>query len=66
VPYIAGRFWIGIWFPDVVAGTPNFVTGDMYVDWVRITSNPSPNDQYLPETYPNDGIAPMNELNHLR
>jgi hypothetical protein len=50
----------------VVAGTPTFVTGDMLIDWVRITPIPNRNDVYLPETYPNDGIAPMSELNHLR
>lgn len=66
VPTIAGRFWIAIWFPDQVAGTPNFEQGDMVVDWVKITSNPSPRDQYEPETYPKDGIAPMKELDHLR
>lgn len=66
VPFIAGRFWIAIWFPDVVAGTPTFVTGDMLIDWVRITPIPNRNDVYLPESYPDDGIAPMSELNHLR
>ena len=66
VPTLAGRFWIAVWFPDQVAGTPAFDQADMVVDWVRITSNPSPLDEYRPETYPNDGIAPMEELDHLR
>ena len=66
VPTLAGRFWIATWFPDKVAGTPNFDQADMVIDWVKITSNPSPYDQYVPESYPNDGIAPMDELDHLR
>lgn len=66
VPTLAGRFWIAIWFPDQVAGTPNFDQADMVIDWVKITSNPSPYDQYVPESYPTDGIAPMDELDHLR
>lgn len=37
VPTHAGHFWIGAWFPREWAGTPDFTSTEMVVDWVRIT-----------------------------
>lgn len=37
VPTHAGHFWIGAWFPRNWAGTPDFISTEMVVDWVRIT-----------------------------
>lgn len=37
IPTYASRFNIGVWFPDAWAGTPDFETDYMYVDWVKIT-----------------------------
>ncbi|HVU28266.1 MAG TPA: IPT/TIG domain-containing protein [Verrucomicrobiae bacterium] len=54
IPTIGGRFWIGYWFSGW-SGTPNFVTQEMDVDWVRITPFNENGDQFVPETYPNDG-----------
>jgi hypothetical protein len=54
VPAIGGRFWVGYWFSDW-SGTPNFVTQELDVDWVRITPFNENGDQFVPETYPNDG-----------
>jgi len=73
VPTTAGRFWLATWFPDATpppadgqAGPAAFVTGELWIDWVRITSKPAQNDVYATETYPDDGVAPMSELGHLR
>ncbi len=54
VPTLAGRFWIGLWFPSW-AGTPTFDVDALLVDWVRITPFHEPGDQSVPESYPNDG-----------
>src|ERR1022692_4189021 len=54
IPTIGGRFWIGYWF-SAWSGTPNFVTQELDVDWVRITPFHENGDQSVPETYPNDG-----------
>ncbi len=37
VPNHAGRFWVGHWFPEGWAGTPDFETDYMFVDWVKYT-----------------------------
>ena len=37
VPYYASNLWIGCWFPKNWAGTPDFATDQMQVDWVKIT-----------------------------
>ena len=37
VPTLAGRLWVGAWFPDSWAGDPAFETSELLVDWVRIT-----------------------------
>lgn len=57
VPDIAGRLWLGAWFPNGWTGTPNFDTDTFEIDWVRITPFDEPGDRFLPETYPNDGWA---------
>lgn len=47
VPYAAGRFWLGVWFPNNWAGVPNFDTDTMLIDWVRITPFNEEGDQWL-------------------
>ncbi len=37
VPSEPGNLWLGLWFPPEWAGTPNFDSVEMKVDWVRIT-----------------------------
>ena len=37
VPTEPAPLWLGVWFPQVWAGDPNFTIADMLVDWVRIT-----------------------------
>jgi len=54
VPTIGGRFWIGLWFP-AWAGTPDFNTQSLDVDWVRITPFDESGDRYVAESYPDDG-----------
>ncbi len=54
VPTIAGRFWLGLWFPSW-AGTPSFDVDALLIDWVRITPFHESGDQSVPESYPDDG-----------
>jgi len=68
VPHRASRFWIGIWFPasgyrDQVgwAGSPDFDTAYLDIDWVRITPSYAPADTYEPETWPNGFYAAPDE-----
>jgi len=65
VPTIKGRFWIAVWFTEV-AGSARFDTGEMLVDWVRITPSPADNDEMRTETYPLDGFATEEDVAHLR
>lgn len=62
IPTRAGRFWIGLWFPNKWAGQPRFDQTKMYVDWVRITPYREPGDQHAPESYPDDGWAAPDEV----
>ncbi|MGI2293551.1 glycoside hydrolase family 16 protein [Paenibacillus sp. GXUN7292] len=55
VPTHASRLWIGAWFPNSWAGTPDFDIETLEVDWVKITPFEQEGDNWFPETYPNDG-----------
>jgi len=68
VPHRASRFWVGIWFPasgyrDQVgwAGSPDFDTAYLDIDWIRITPSYAPADTYEPETWPNGFYAAPDE-----
>lgn len=37
IPDHAGRLWIGHWFPDGWAGTPDFESDYLFVDWIKHT-----------------------------
>jgi hypothetical protein len=67
---IASRFWLGLWFPaagwaptgDVGwAGSPNFDTTCLEIDWVKITPFNEANDKWEPELLPNDFYVPPHE-----
>ena len=58
VPNIASRLWIAAWFPRDWAGTPQFSTSEVVVDWVRITPFREDGDNFSPESFPNDGWSP--------
>ena len=63
IPYKAGRLWIGAWFPNGWAGTPDFDTDVFEVDWVSIIPFGEPNDRPQKESYGSDGmVAPLNVL----
>ena len=53
IPFKAGRFWVGAWFPRGWAGTPNFDTSVFEVDWIKITPYFEENDAPQNETYGN-------------
>ncbi|MDF2987909.1 MAG: hypothetical protein K0R50_3419 [Eubacterium sp.] len=55
IPNIAGRFWVGIWFPNKWAGTPDFDTVTLDVDYLKITPFSEYNDAWDAESYPDDG-----------
>ncbi len=42
VPNEAGNVWLGLWFPPVWAGTPDFDSVEMKVDWVRVSPLDTP------------------------
>ena len=44
VPTLAGRLWLGVWFPNGFTGTPNFEKDYMFVDYVKY--NPFINQPY--------------------
>lgn len=33
-----GQLWLGLWFPNAWAGSPDFETCTMYVDYVRVSA----------------------------
>lgn len=47
IPSAAGRFWLGLWFPQGWAGEPNFDSGTMEIDWVKITQFKNDGDEWL-------------------
>ena len=61
IPTKAGRLWVGAWFPNGWAGTPDFDTSVFEVDYVRIVPFHEENDEPQNETYGSDGLAePVN------
>lgn len=60
IPNYASRLWIGAWFPQNWAGSPNFDTTTLEVDWVRITPFNEAGDDWLPESFPQEGWASDN------
>lgn len=42
IPTEPGNVWLGLWFPPVWAGTPDFDSVEMKVDWVRISPLDAP------------------------
>lgn len=57
IPTNAGRLWLGLWFPNSWAGTPDFETSDFEIDSVKITPFHEAGDTEQNETYPEDGWA---------
>jgi len=55
IPTNKGRLWIGIWFPNGWAGTPDFDTEVFEIASVKITPFNEAGDTEPNETYPNDG-----------
>ena len=61
IPTKAGRLWVGAWFPNGWAGSPEFDTDVFTIDYVKITPFNEPGDQPAHETYGADGLAtPLN------
>jgi len=58
VPFIAGRLWLGAWFPNKWAGTANFVSSQMEVDYVSFTPFEDEVYECPEESYPTYGFAP--------
>lgn len=57
VPYKKGRLWLANWFARNWAGSANFDTAHMIVDYVRFTAANDPNDVTQAESYPCDGLV---------
>lgn len=61
IPTKAGRLWVGAWFPNGWAGTPDFDTSVFEVDYVSITPFHEENDEPQNESFGTDGLAePLN------
>ena len=54
IPTIAGRFWLGLWFP-AWTGIPEFEQQSLDIDWVRVTPFEESGDAWVPESYPDSG-----------
>jgi beta-glucanase (GH16 family) len=61
VPFYAGRVFLGAWFPNTWAGTPDFEVTQFEVDWVSFTAFHEAGDQTAEETYPDSGWAELSE-----
>lgn len=55
VPDRLSRFWVAAWFPYFWAGTPEFDTEQLLIDWVYIHPYDEAGDVDIPETYPDFG-----------
>ena len=63
IPYKAGRLWVGAWFPNGWAGTPDFDTDVFQVKYVKIIPFHEENDRPQHETYGSDGLVePLNVI----
>lgn len=61
IPTHAGRFWLGVWFPERWVGDPEFDQARMYIDWVRVTPFNEPGDEWVAESYASQGWAAPQE-----
>jgi len=57
IPTNEGRLWIGLWFPNGWAGTPDFDTAVFEIDSVKITPFHEAGDTEQNETYSEGGWA---------
>lgn len=57
IPTNESRFWLGLWFPKVWAGTPDFEQTEFAVDYVKITPFHESGDTPQHETYSGNGWA---------
>lgn len=58
IPTIMGRLTLGTWFPEWAGGAAPFDVQNLEVDWVRVTSFETHEDELsVPETYPGDGLT---------
>lgn len=62
VPTNEGRLWLGLWFPNAWAGTPDFDTSAFEIDYVRITPFHESGDTKQNETYPDDGWGDISDI----
>lgn len=60
VPTLAGRLWVGVWFPNGFTGTPEFERDYMYVDYIKY--NPFVNQPYTDyDAVPTSSLSFANE-----
>mgnify|MGYP000928347292 CR=1 FL=1 len=64
IPTNASRVWLGLWFPNSWAGTPDFETSDFEIDYVKITPFHESGDTEQQETYPEDGWGSLEDISH--
>ncbi|MCQ2417470.1 MAG: family 16 glycosylhydrolase [Oscillospiraceae bacterium] len=62
IPTKEGRLWLGLWFPNAWAGTPDFDETDFEIDYIRITPFHESGDAKQNETYPEDGWGNISDI----
>ncbi|WP_338100379.1 family 16 glycosylhydrolase [Ruminococcus callidus] len=62
IPTNAGRLWLGLWFPNGWAGTPDFDIASFEIDYVKITPFHESGDTEQNETYPDDGWGSIEDI----
>lgn len=56
IPTYKGRLWLAVWFANGWAGSANFDTDTMVVDYFKFTAFDEPNDVVTAESYPCAGL----------
>lgn len=62
IPVNEGRLWIGLWFPNGWAGTPDFDTAEFEIEYVKITPFHEKGDSPQNETYGSGGWGNVSDI----
>ena len=62
IPTNEGRLWIGLWFPNGWAGTPDFETSEFEIEYVKITPFHEKGDTPQNETYGSGGWGSVSDI----
>jgi beta-glucanase (GH16 family) len=57
IPFVKGRLTIGTWFAEWAGGAAPFDVEYLEIDWVKVTPFSEASDEWVAETYPDDGLT---------